>query len=239
VEKYSRMVYDHGGHADKPPLFRVTVDFSESGGKTTMEMRMTLPSPEVAIETKKFIKKVGGDSTWDRLAEYLSENISQKNTFVINRTFDAPLDLMYQMFTDPKHVAQWVPPTGATMKFIRADIKVGGSTFGRMEGAYGIMYSRAQYLELNRPTRVVYTQQFVDENENISRHPLSPTWPETMLTTVTLTEEDPDKTRVTITWEPYGNVTSEEIDTFKKARGGMTQGWTGSFDKLEEYLKKN
>jgi hypothetical protein len=28
----------------------------------------------------------------------------------------------------------------------------------------------------------------------------------------------------------------EEIETFIKAKAGMTQGWTGSFDKLEEYL---
>ena len=28
----------------------------------------------------------------------------------------------------------------------------------------------------------------------------------------------------------------EEIETFIKAKGGMTQGWTGSFDKLENYL---
>jgi uncharacterized protein YndB with AHSA1/START domain len=57
-----------------------------------------------------------------------------------------------------------------------------------------------------------------------------------MLTTVTLTEEGSDRTRVTITWEPYGDATAEEVDMFKKARGSMTQGWTGSFDKLEAYL---
>ena len=57
-----------------------------------------------------------------------------------------------------------------------------------------------------------------------------------MLTTVTLTEEGPDQTRVTVTSEPYGNFTPEELAVFLQARGGMTQGWTGSFDKLEDYL---
>jgi uncharacterized protein YndB with AHSA1/START domain len=28
------------------------------------------------------------------------------------------------------------------------------------------------------------------------------------------------------------------METFIKAKGGMTQGWTGSFDKLEEYVRK-
>src|SRR3954462_12736269 len=32
VEKYSRLVYDHGGTHDKPALFRVTVNFAEVGG---------------------------------------------------------------------------------------------------------------------------------------------------------------------------------------------------------------
>ena len=31
----------------------------------------------------------------------------------------------------------------------------------------------------------------------------------------------------------------DKLETFIKARGGMTQGWTGSFDKLEAYLSKH
>src|SRR5215475_11450502 len=37
VEKYSRLVYDHGGYRDQPPMFRVTVLFTEVKGKTKME----------------------------------------------------------------------------------------------------------------------------------------------------------------------------------------------------------
>ena len=36
--------------------------------------------------------------------------------------------------------------------------------------------------------------------------------------------------------EPYGPLTREELATFLQARGGMTQGWTGSLDKLEAHL---
>lgn len=43
-----------------------------------------------------------------------------------------------------------------------------------------------------------------------------------MLTTVTLSKEGFDKTRVTIEWEAHGNVTKEELETFIKARAGMT-----------------
>jgi uncharacterized protein YndB with AHSA1/START domain len=42
---------------------------------------------------------------------------------------------------------------------------------------------------------------------------------------------------VTITWEPH-DAGREEVDTFVKARAGMTQGWTGSLDKLEDWLQQ-
>ena len=237
VEKNAKLVYDHGGYDDRPPLFRVTVHFAEIAGRTKMEMTMTLPTPEAAEETRKFVKKVGGESTWDRLAEYLEKESSGKETFVINRTFDAPLDVMFEMWTNPKHFSRWLAPTGFEMQFIRADIKPGGSSFYFMSGGGGAkMHGRAEYLKIEKPNRIVYTQQFCDENEKLARHPMSPTWPATMLTTVKLTAEGPDRTRVTVTWEPHGATTREELETFIKAKAGMTQGWTGSFDKLEARL---
>jgi uncharacterized protein YndB with AHSA1/START domain len=238
VEKYSRLVYDHGGNDDRPPLFRVTVLFQEVQGKTRMEMRMALATPEALEETRKLIKKAGGDSTWDRLAEYLEKQASGKETFVINRTFDAPMDLMFKMWTDPKHFSRWIAPKGFETSFLQADIRSGGSSLCMMSDGSGMkMYSRAQYLEVVAPDRLVYTQQFCDEHGKVSRHPLAPTWPETMLSRVVLSAESPDRTRVTITWETHGPTTAEELATFIKGRAGMTQGWTGSFDKLEEYLR--
>lgn len=233
VEKYSRMVYDHGGNDERPPLFRVTVTFTEIAGKTKMEMTMALPTEEAAKETRKFIKKAGGDATWDRLAEYLSPT----DKFFINRTFEAPRDWVFQMWTDPKHFSQWLAPTGFTMSFLRDEIKTGSTTFFSMSGGNGMkLYGKANYREIVRPERIVYTQIFCDEQGKIARHPMIPTWPETMLTTVLLEEEGSDKTRVTVTWEVFGVATATERATFKKEKGGMTQGWSGSFDKLEVYL---
>lgn len=237
VEQHSKLVYDHGGNDDRPPLFRVTVLFTEINGKTRMDMSMALPTPEAAEETRKFVKKAGGESTWDRLAEYLEKESSGKEKFVINRSFDAPLELMFEMWTNPKHFSQWLPPTGFEMQFIRSDIKPGGSTFYFMTANGDVkLYGRAEYLKIRKPDCIVYTQQFCDENEKISRHPMAPIWPETMLTTVELTEEGPDRTRVTVTCEPYGAATPEEFDAFIKLRGSMTQGWTGAFDKLDAHL---
>jgi uncharacterized protein YndB with AHSA1/START domain len=121
---------------------------------------------------------------------------------------------------------------------MKADIRPGGSSFYRMSGPGVTLYGVAHYREVTRPNRLVYTQSFCDESQKISRHPMSPTWPETMLTTVTFAEEGADATRVTVEWEIHGEATAVERETFLKGRAGMTQGWTGSFDKLEEYLKR-
>jgi len=236
VEDCAKLVYDHGGNDDRPPMFRVTVLFSEIEGGTKMDMSMTLPTPEAAEETRKFIKKAGGNSTWDRLAEYLEKESSGKEEFVINRSFDAPIDVMFDMWTKPEHLSKWLPPVGFTMDYIRSDIKEGATTFCLMTNGKFKMYVKVDYLKIEKPGRIVYTQQFCDENEKISRHPMAPTWPETMLTLVKLTAEGPDQTRVTVTWETHGATTREELETFIQEKGGMTQGWTGSFDKLEEHL---
>ena len=237
VEAYTRLVYDHGGSTDRPPLFRVTATFAEVKGQTRMELSFALATPEVAEQTRQFIKKAGGESTWDRLAEYLAEESTGKRMFVMNRSFDAPIETMFQMWTDPAHLSAWTAPTGFTMTFQRADITPGGSSLWKMTNGQGMtMYGCAEYREITRPQRIVYVQNFCDESEALSRHPLAPTWPAYMLTQVTFTDEGPERTRVTIEWEPYGEATPAEIDTFVAGRAGMTGGWTGSFDKLEAVL---
>ncbi len=239
VEPYTRLVYDHGATPDTPALFRVTVLFTDIGGKTKMDMTMTLPDAEAARKTRELIKQAGGNTTWDRLAEYLAKETSAKDLFVINRSFAASRATMFDMWTSPEHFSQWLPPTGLTMEFVKVDIRPGGTAFFRMTNGNSVtMYGRLQYLAIDRPDRIVYTQQFCDEHENISRHPLAPVWPETMLTTVTLAEEGPEQTRVTVRWEPHGNVTPQELEAFLVERAGMTQGWTGSFDKLDAYLER-
>lgn len=237
VEKYSKLVYDHGGNDDRPPLFRVTVIFTEVKGKTKMEMTMALSSAEAAKEISKHIKKAGGNATWDRLAEYLGETTSGKDLFFINRTFEADIKKVFEMWTKPEHFSKWLGPTGSTMEFIRPDIKVGSTAFYKMINADGsIMFGHLHYKEISPVHTLIYTQQFVDKDEKISRHPLAPTWPETMLTTVNFAEEENGKTRVTVKWEIYGEATQAERQMFHDAKGGITEGWTGSFDKLEAAL---
>ena len=239
VEKYSRLVYDHGGNETQPPLFRVTVTFVEANGKTTMDMTMAVATEEAAKQMKQFIKQAGGNSTWDRLAEFLGKENEGKERFVINRTFEASLNTMFEMFTKPEHFSKWLPPTGMNMTYLKSDISPGSTTLYLMsDGAGFTMHGKINYLEITKPDRIVYTQQFSDEKGNTTRAPWDSNWPETMLSTITLVEEGQNLTRVTVNWEIVGAPTAAELESFIKEKAGMTQGWTGSFDKLEDLITK-
>jgi len=238
VETGRRLVYDHGSHDDKPPLFRVTVVFEEINQQTHMHMTMTMANAEAAQQIKQAVKNANGNSTWDRLAEYLAKQQLDQDIFVINRSFEAPLETLFEMWCDARHFSQWLPPTGSSMEFIDVDIVAGGNAFFKMIGEDGlVLYGKLHYVKIEKPHYLEYTQQFADENGNLSRHPLLPLWPQTMSTKVFLNKEDDNQTRVTVVWQPTGNVSDEERQVFIEMKTSMTQGWTGSFDKLEHYLK--
>jgi uncharacterized protein YndB with AHSA1/START domain len=238
VENEAKLVYDHGANENQPALFRVTVLFSEDNGKTTMDMTMALADKEAARQTEIFIRKANGYSTWDRLGEYLDKQETGKDIFIINRSFDAPIDVVFDAWTDPKQLVQWLSPTGTDMEYFEADIRTGGTSFYKMGNDQFTLYGRASYLNVERPHRLIYTQVFCDKDGHVSRHPMAPTWPETMLTHITFTAIDDNITLVTVKWEVTGPATPEELQTFIDGRNSMTGGWTGSFDKLEDYLKK-
>ena len=172
VEPHARLVYDHGAtSADSAPLFRMTVLFRDLGGRTELELCMTLANPEVAQQTRAFIRAAGGNSTWDRLAEYLEKQSTSEEVFVINRTFDAPIDTMFDMFVTPEHFAQWLPPTGFTMSFHRVSIAPGGDAFFTMTNGDITMYGRLEYRIVERPHRIEYAQVFTDEHEQLRALP--------------------------------------------------------------------
>ncbi|MCA9052559.1 MAG: SRPBCC domain-containing protein [Planctomycetaceae bacterium] len=239
VEPLRKLVYDHGGNDERAPLFRVTVTFTSQGDQTVMEFCMQLETPEQAAETRKFIKAAGGNATWDRLAEYLDDQANGQGCFVINRSFDAPQEVVFDAWADPAQLSQWLPPAGFQVKYIECDIRIGGQSFYCMSNGQGVtLYGRARYLELDRPVRLAYTQQFCDEHGNLGRHPGLPVFPSTLLNTIVIARDSDGGTRVTLTSRPYGEATPEERQVFRDIRGGMTQGWTGSFDALEALLRR-
>ncbi len=232
-----KLVYDHGGYDDRPALFRVTVLFSEWEGKTKMVMTATCPTAEDAAAMRGFIKDAGGNATWDRLAEHVNEAELGRNSFVINCSFESPIVRLFEMWTDPTHLAKWLPPVGFEMEFLRTDFRVGESSFYRMSSPDGVVfYGQHEICEIVKPDRLVYTQRFCDEHKHVSRHPGLPVFPEAMLVTVIFTKESEEWTRITLTSEPVGTATAEEIAEFINLRQSMTQGWSRSFDKLESLI---
>jgi uncharacterized protein YndB with AHSA1/START domain len=96
------------------------------------------------------------------------------------------------------------------------------------------MWGKFTYREIDKPLRIVLVNTFSDEAGGITRHPMAPSWPLQMLSTF-LFDEEGDGTRLTIKWVPL-NPTAEERATFEAGFGGMTQGWSGTFEQLEAYL---
>lgn len=232
-----KLVYDHGSDGQSKPLFQVTVVFSDVPQGTQMDMIMKFENEETAKVTAEFIRKAGGYATWDRLAEYLEKETQGSECFVIHRSFAAPRELLFQLWTQPQHLAQWLPPTGASMEYIHVDIRPGGEAFYRMDHPGGQMYGKVQYHEMSEPQLLTYTQMFSDENQGPGHHPMLPVFPEKMHTTVEFVPEGPSQTRVSVTWRPQGQISAEELAAFLKTRDSMTVGWTGSFDKFERHLE--
>jgi uncharacterized protein YndB with AHSA1/START domain len=161
---------------------------------------------------------------------------AESNDFVISRVFEAPRELLWRCFIEPEHMRQWWGPKGSTVVASKMDLRIGGTYHGAMRDPSGrVMWAKFVYREIVPPERLVWVHSFSDENGGLTRHPLSPTWPLELLTTVTLEDEPDGKTKLTLRWSPL-NATAEEQKTFVASHDGMTQGWNGSFERLASYL---
>lgn len=160
------------------------------------------------------------------------------NEVVFTRTFDAPRQLVWEVWTQADHLLQWMGPAGAKGVHANMDFRAGGSyhyaiQFGGLE-----MWGLWSIKEIDPPKKLVVIQSFSDKDRGIVAHPMSPNWPKKMLSTTTFEENAAaGKTTVAVHWEPF-EATQSEIDTFEAARPGMGQGWSGTFDRLVEYLGK-
>lgn len=161
---------------------------------------------------------------------------TKSTDFVISRVFDAPRDLVWKCLTDPERMKEWWGPTGSTIVSSKMDFRVGGTYLGAMSAGGGpVMWAKFVYREIAAPERLVWVHSFSDEAGGLTRHPMSPTWPLEMLTTVTFDDEPGGKTKVTLSWSPL-NATTEEQATFDAAHDGMRGGWGGTFERLDAYL---
>jgi uncharacterized protein YndB with AHSA1/START domain len=161
---------------------------------------------------------------------------TKSTDFVITRVFNAPPATLWQCFTEPERMKEWWGPKGSVIVASKMDFRVGGTYLGAMQSPDGqVMWAKFIYREIVAPKLLKWVHSFSNEAGGVTRHPMAPTWPLEMLTTVTFEDAPGGKTKLTLVWSPI-NASDEEQKTFDAARDGMTGGWAGAFERLDAYL---
>lgn len=76
---------------------------------------------------------------------------------IVERSFDAPRELVFRVWTDPDHVVHWWGPNGFTTTIHEMDVRPGGFWSYIMHGPDGTDYDNyVEYIEVVRPERLVY-----------------------------------------------------------------------------------
>lgn len=149
---------------------------------------------------------------------------------IITRTFDAPVELVWEAWTTPKAYKKWWGPKGFTCPYCELDLQVGGKFLGCMRSAEGKeFWSTGTYKKIEPMKKLVCTDSFADEKGNVvsASHYGMEEFPMELLMTVKF-EEINSKTKMTLRHEGF-----PEGETLEQAR----DGWNQSFDKMAEYLK--
>ena len=96
---------------------------------------------------------------------------NRAHDLVMERTFDAPPEVIWSMWAEAEHVAAWYGPAGASISVSAMDVRVGGTRLLRMEvttpDGTMQMWFAGQYLEVIENQRLVYTDAVSDEHGNV------------------------------------------------------------------------
>jgi uncharacterized protein YndB with AHSA1/START domain len=80
---------------------------------------------------------------------------------LLTREFDAPIELVFDVLTNPEHVRRWLAPFEDKITVCTSDLRVGGNYHQVFVTEDGTECSfRGTYLEVETPTRIVDTWQF-------------------------------------------------------------------------------
>jgi uncharacterized protein YndB with AHSA1/START domain len=139
----------------------------------------------------------------------------------MTRVFDAPRALVFEAWTTPEHVSQWMlGPEGWSMPVCEIDLRPGGRwrmVWRREDGSE--MDMGGEYREVSPPERLVNTEAWGGD------------WPETV-NTLTLSEENGKTTITQTVLYPSPEARDAALET------GMRDGVNTSYARLDELLRK-
>jgi len=85
------------------------------------------------------------------------DTVQDPRSIIATRVFDAPRDLVFEAFTDPKHLSRWWGPIGFSTTTHAIAVRPGGVWRFVMHGPDGRDYqNRITYDEVVKPERLVY-----------------------------------------------------------------------------------
>jgi uncharacterized protein YndB with AHSA1/START domain len=138
-----------------------------------------------------------------------------QRVLTLTRVFQAPRELVWAAWTDARHATQWWGPRHHPATHLEIDARVGGRWRGCLKGADGReLWQGGVFREVVEPGRLVFTFAW-DADGGFEN-----------LVTITFADED-GRTRMEFRQEPF--VSADE-------REGHSEGWTNSFDRLDEAL---
>ena len=156
----------------------------------------------------------------------LSQHVGEQE-FVVEREFNAPRTLLFQMFTQPEHLKHWWAPRPYTVPTCTIDLRPDGVWHYSMRSPEGQEHwARSVYREIVPPEKLVYTSTLADEHaepiEGLPEH----------LTTILFTEEAGKAKAVAHIQFPNAEALKVALDM------GMLQGMNMTWDYLVEYVQK-
>lgn len=156
--------------------------------------------------------------------------------FVTSREFKADLNTMWKMWTESSHMIKWLTPKEVSVGSYEMDFRRGGFYHYSLVSQDGsISWGKNYYIDIVKNVRLIYVTTFSNAEGKITRHPLAPEWPAELLTTINFEVISENNTKIEIRWYPI-NAEPNEIKCFNDAHGGMTMGWSGSLDQLQNIL---
>jgi uncharacterized protein YndB with AHSA1/START domain len=159
----------------------------------------------------------------------MNDSNATQNAVMIERTFDAAVELIWNMWTDPTHFQRWYGPNGFTVPVAEMDLRIGGRRLICMASPDGSMkmWTTGKYTAIDPVSRLSYTESMSDEAGNV----LSPS-------AMGMPEGHPETTEVTVLLEDLdGRTKMTMTHAGIPADSPGAGGWNQAFDKLTRHVE--